>query len=119
MHRIRYLAAGLLCLNGLLHVARLGMPQSDAAFVATAVLFGVVYLVIGGFLFRNARTACTLGAIVPLVGLGVGLCGGRAGMVTEFNPWMALLAAMDAAIVVSCVYLIRARRRAPEAPKAS
>jgi len=72
MNRIRYLAAGLLCLTGIIHVARLGMAQLDAAFVTTAVIFGVVYLIIGIFLFRNNKTAYYFGAIVPLIGL----CGG-------------------------------------------
>jgi len=55
MNRIRYLAAGLLCVTGIIHVARLGIPQLDAAFVTTAVIFGVGYLIIGVFLFRNNK----------------------------------------------------------------
>jgi hypothetical protein len=119
MNRIRYLAASLLCLTGLLHVTRLGMAQADAAFVGTTVVFGVIYLVIGGFLFRDHKAAYRFGAIMPLVGLLVGLYGGLSGLVTEFSPWMAFLGALDVAIVLACFYLIKARRRASEAPKAS
>jgi hypothetical protein len=119
MNRTRYLAASLSCLTGLLHVARLGMAQADAAFATTTVVFGVIYLGIGGFLFWNHKTAYYFGAIVPLIGLLAGLYGGLTGMVAEFSPWMAFLAAMDVVIFLSCLYLINARRRASEAPEAS
>ncbi len=108
MNRIRYLAAGLLCLTGVIHVARLGIPQSDAAFDTMVVIFGMVYLITGGLLFRNNRTAYYLGAIVPLIGL----CGGMAGMLTNPTIWMAFLIAIDAIIVLSCFYLIKGKRSA-------
>ena len=117
MNRIRYLAASLLCLTGLLHVARLGMAGADAAFVRTTVVFGVIYLAVGGSLFRDHRAAYYLGAAVPLVGLLAGLHGGLTGLV-GFSPWMALLGALDVAIVLGCVHLIRARQRPSEAPRA-
>ena len=113
MNRIRYLAAGLLCVTGIIHVARLGIPQLDAAFVTTAVIFGVGYLIIGVFLFRNNKTAYYFGAIVPLIGL----CGGLVGMLTNFTIWMAFLIAIDAIIALSCFYLIRGKRSASEASR--
>jgi len=106
MNQIRYLAAGLLCLTGVIHVARLGMAQLDATFITTAVIFGVVYLIIGIFLFRNNKTAYYFGAIVPLIGL----CGGLVGMLTNPTMWMAFLIAIDAVIVLSCFYLIKRKR---------
>ena len=115
MMRIRYLAASLLCLTGIIHVARLGMAQLDAAFVTTAVIFGVGYLIIGGFLFRNNKTAYYFGAIVPLIGL----CGGLVGMLTNLSIWMAFLIAIDAVIVLSCFYLIKGRRGASQAPRSN
>jgi hypothetical protein len=118
VNRIRYVAASLLCLDGLLHVSGLGMAGLDAAFVTTATVFGIVYLVIGGFLFGNARAAYYLGAIAPLVGIGVGLVSGLAGGPAKVSPWMALLAALDVAIVLVCFSLIRARRRASGSAKA-
>ena len=108
MDRIRYLAAGLLCLTGVIHVARLGIPQLDATFASMVVIFGVAYLIIGGFLFRNSKTANYFGAIVPLIGL----CGGMAGMLTNPTIWMAFLIAIDAVIVLGCFYLIKRKRSA-------
>jgi hypothetical protein len=89
------------------------MAGLDATFVTAATVFGVVYLVLGGFLFRNAGTAVTLGAIVPLAGIVVGLVGALVGGPARPSPWMALLAALDVAIVLACFRLIRARRRIP------
>ncbi len=108
MNWIRYLAAGLLCLTGVIHVARLGIPQIDATFVTMAVLFGVAYLITGGFLFRNNKAAYYFGAIVPLIGF----CGGLAAMLANPSIWMAFLIVIDAVIVLCCFYLIKRLRRA-------
>jgi uncharacterized membrane protein (DUF2068 family) len=109
MNRIRYLTASLLCLTGVIHVARLGIPQSDAVFDTMVVIFGMVYLITGGLLFRNNRTAYYLGAIAPLIGF----CGGMVGMLTNptmLSMWMAFLIAIDAVIVLCCFYLIKRKR---------
>jgi hypothetical protein len=103
MNRIRYLAAGLLCLTGVIHVARLGLEDAPVLIV---VAFGAAYLIIGGFLFLNNRTAYYFGAIVPLVGLCVG-------PVILTNPpilFAAFLGAIEIVVVVSCFYLIKGKR---------
>jgi hypothetical protein len=89
------------------------MAGLDAAFVTIATAFGVAYLALGVLLLRDGRTAATLGVIVPLAGIVVGLLGGLAGGPATPSPWMALLAALDVAIVLACFRLIRATRRAP------
>jgi len=106
MNQIRYLAAGLLCLTGVIHVARQGIPQINATFVAMVVIFGVAYLIIGGFLFQNNKTAYYFGAIVPLIGF----CGGMVAVLTNPTVWMAFLTAIDAVIVLSCFYLLKWKR---------
>jgi len=68
-----------------------------------AVVFGVAYLIIAGFLFRNNKTAYYFGAIVPLIGF----CGGLVEVLPNPTIWMAFLIAIDAVIVISCFYLIR------------
>jgi len=105
MNRIRYLAAGLLCLTGVIHVARLGLADAPALIV---VAFGVAYLIIGGLLFRNNKTAYYLGAIAPLIGLCVG-------PVILTNPPIlvaALLGAIEIVVVINCLYLIKRLRSA-------
>ena len=106
MNRIRYLAAGLLCLTGILHVAQLAVAKLDAS-VVIAVLFGVAYLVIGLFLFRDNRTAYSLGAIVPLIGLALATLG----MLTNPTLLAAIFIAIDVVVVLSCFYLILKSKR--------
>ena len=69
MNRIRYLAASLLCLTGIIHIGRLGIVDAPVVIVEG---FGVAYLTIGGLLFGNNKIAHYLGAIVPLLGLCIG-----------------------------------------------
>ncbi len=110
MNRIRYLAASLLCLTGIIHVTRLGLADAPVVIV---VVFGVAYLIIGGLLFRNNKIAYYLGAIVPLIGLCVG-------PVILTNPPIllaAFLGAIEIAVVVSCFSLIKRSRSANKAPK--
>ncbi len=105
MNRIRYLAAGLLCLTGVIHVAQLGTAQLDRR-VIIMVIFGVAYLIIGGFLFRNNKTAYYFGAIVPLIGF----CLGTVGMLINPTILMAFLMAIDVVVVLSCFYRIKGKR---------
>ncbi len=105
MNRIRFLTAGLLCLTGVIHVTRLGLADAPALIV---VAFGVAYLIIGGLLFRNNKTAYYLGAIAPLIGLCVG-------PVILTNPPLlvaASLGAIEIVVVINCLYLIKRLRKA-------
>lgn len=112
MRRTRLLAAGLLCVTGVIHVARLGIPDSTAAFDALVRVLGAAYLMIGILLFRDGRAARYLGALAPLVGIAVGVGGGIRGTMGDPTLWMALLFAIDVVIVACCAYLIKAARSA-------
>ena len=105
MNRIRFLAAGLLCLTGVIHVARLGLADAPALIV---VAFGVAYLIIGGLLFLNNKTAYYLGAIAPLIGL----CVGAIILTNPAIPVVALLGAIEVAVFIICLYLIKRMRSA-------
>ena len=110
MKRIRYLAAGLLCLTGIIHVARLGLADAPVVIV---LVFGVAYLIIGGLLFRNNKKAYYFGAIVPLIGLCVG-------PVILTNPpilFAAFLGGIEIVVVVSCFSLIKRSRSVNKEPK--
>ncbi len=75
MKSIRNLAAGLLLLTGVLHLVSVALVKFETTSIIT-ILFGVAYLVIGFFLFREGKTVLWFGAIVPLVGLvlaGIGM----------------------------------------------
>ena len=105
MDRIRYLAAGLLCLSGVIHVARLGLEDTPVLIV---VAFGVAYLIIGGLLFLNNKIAYYLGAIAPLIGL----CVGPIILTNPPIPVVALLGAIEVVVVITCLYLIKRMRSA-------
>jgi uncharacterized membrane protein (DUF2068 family) len=107
MNRVRYLAAGLLCLTGVIHVAQLAKAKIDAP-VIIMIVFGVAYLIISYFLFRDNKTAYYFGAIVPLIGL----CLGIVGMVMNPTILMAFLIAIDVVVVLSCFYLIKRKQSA-------
>jgi hypothetical protein len=117
VNRTRYLVATLLVLDGILHVARLGMDGLGGGLVATAVGFGVAYLAIGGLLLLDVRGSAWLGVLAPVAGIVAGLAGGLAGGAGRPSSWMAALAALDVAIIVGSVRLIRSRRRATAAPE--
>jgi len=102
---IRYLAAGLLCVTGIIHVARLGLADAPVLIV---VVFGVAYLIIGGLLLRNNKTAYYLGAIVPLIGL----CVGPVILTTPPILLAVFLGAIEVVVIISCFYLIKKRRSA-------
>ena len=101
MNRIRYLAASLLCLTGIIHVVQPVVAEFEAKVVILTI-FGVAYLIIGIFLFRDNKTAYYFGAILPLIGIFLGT------MDLLMNPTtlMAFLIAIAAVIVSSCFYLI-------------
>ena len=110
MCRIRQLAAGLLCLTGIIHLGRFGMTDAPVMIV---VGFGVVYCILGGLLFRNQPLACYGGLFVPSVGLCVG-------PFVLPNPPMLLTAALgtvEITIVVCCTLLLRNRWRTGANPK--
>jgi hypothetical protein len=109
MSRIRQLAAGLLCLTGIIHIGRLGMTDAPVVIV---VGFGVAYSILGGLLFRNQPLAYYGGLIVPSVGLCVG-------PFVLPNPPMLLAAALgsvEITIVVCCALLLRNRWRTGTTP---
>lgn len=110
MNRIRYLAASLLCLTGIIHIARLGMVDAPVAIVEA---FGLAYLTIGVLLFRNNKIARYLGAIVPLLGL----CSGPFILKNPSIQFIAFLGAIEIAIVCSCFSLINKSRSANTASK--
>jgi hypothetical protein len=68
MKPIRGLAGGLLLLTGMLHLVSVTLRTFEATSIIT-IGFGLAYLAIGYFLFRDGKVVLWLGAIVPLVGL--------------------------------------------------
>jgi hypothetical protein len=106
MHRARTVASALLLFTGFAHLVKY-FASSGADGPGMAV-FGVIYFVLGVAL--RAPGAWPLWLAVALPALG-GL--GGSGLLREhFDPVLALFVAIDVVVVVCCVGLLVARRRA-------
>jgi hypothetical protein len=101
MKTIRVLAASLLLLTGILHLVTTALTKFDATFIIT-IVFGLAYLAIGYFLFRQGRTILWFGAIVPLVGLLLAFVG----MLTTPTLLGAFFIAIDVIIIACCSILL-------------
>jgi hypothetical protein len=106
MKSLRNLAAGLLLLTGALHLISLVLVTFDPTSLIT-LLFGMAYLTIGFFLFRDDRAIILwLGAIVPLVGLLLAAIG------MVMNPTLlgAIFIAIDI-IIATCCFMVIFRKK--------
>jgi hypothetical protein len=102
MKTIRYLAAGLLLLTGLLHVIQIFTVTVIDAAIFITVTFGVIYLVLGILLLRSGRVVLWLAAILPLVGLLLA----AVGMLTKPTMLGAFFMLIDIVISACCFTLL-------------
>jgi hypothetical protein len=103
MKIVRYLAIALLALTGAVHVAYLiNLPNAAPGPVVITALFGIAYLVIAFFVFRENKRALWFGTIVPLLGLLLTL----PGLLTAPTPLSIFFVVVDAIVIACCAYLI-------------
>ena len=108
MKTIRYLAASLLLLAGILHVPPIIKNPSDPTALPMLV-FGIVYFTIGVLLYLDIKYSKYLGLIFPLIGLATGF--GVVG-IKNWTAMLTLLFAIDAVVAICCVVLILKRVKA-------
>jgi hypothetical protein len=106
MERARTVASALLLFTGVAHLVK--YFASSGADGAGMAVFGVIYFALGLLLRRPGTWPLWLAAVLPAVG---GL-GGSGLLAERFDPVLALFVAIDVAVVVCCVWLLLARRRA-------
>ena len=102
MKAIRYLAAGLLLLTGILHILPMFKAPSDPNSIPM-LIFGIAYFVVGIMLIMKIKLDSLLGVIIPLIGLGVGF------FVVGIKNWTAMLTflfAFDAVVIICCLILL-------------
>jgi hypothetical protein len=102
MKPIRYLAAGLLLLTGILHVIPMIKTPHDPNSLPMFV-FGIAYFTTGVLLILKVRFDTLLGIIFPVVGLGTGF------FVVGIKNWDAMLTFMfvvDAVVAACCLVLL-------------
>ena len=101
MKSIRSMAASLLLLTGVLHLVSAVFVKFEPTSIIT-IVFGVAYLAIGFYLFRNGRNILWFGAIVPLIGLFLAV----AGMFMKPTLLGGIFIAIDMVVAASCFSLI-------------
>jgi len=107
MKTIRYLAACLLLLTGILHILPMFKAPSEPNSLPMLV-FGIVYFAIGVMLIMKIRFDSLSGVIFPIIGLGTGF------FVVGVKNWDGMLTFMfitDAVVVICCLILLMNRNR--------
>jgi uncharacterized membrane protein HdeD (DUF308 family) len=102
MKPIRYLAAGLLLLTGVLHILPMFKTPSDPNSIPM-LIFGIAYFAVGVMLIMKIKYDSLLGIIIPLIGLGVGF------FMIGIKNWTAMLTflfAIDAVVIICCLILL-------------
>jgi uncharacterized membrane protein HdeD (DUF308 family) len=102
MKPIRYLAAGLLLLTGVLHILPMFKTPSDPNSIPM-LIFGIAYFAVGVMLIMKIKFDSLLGIIIPLIGLGVGffMIG-----IKNWTTMLTFLFAIDAVVIICCLILL-------------
>jgi len=107
MKQLRYLAASLIVITGILHVIPIfkGIEDPNAL---PMLAFGIGYLAIGVLLFLNKQIGKIIGIILPLMGLGIGFV--KIG-VENWDTMLSFMFLIDAIVVISCIILLLNKNR--------
>lgn len=98
----RKLAATLMLLSGVTHVAQLAVYRAEA-HVVTAAVFGLLYFSIGLYLLQPPRGALWCAALFPLIGGSLGI---YRFIVLQPNPFTVFHVLIDLAVIALCVRLL-------------
>lgn len=104
MKSVFNLAAGLLALDGLLHfvkIAVLGIDPMGALPAVVTGLFGVAYLVVAYFLYRQRDPAVAWGLFLPIIGLVLTLVG----LKSSPDAYTLVIIILDVLVIGVCGYL--------------
>jgi len=107
MKAIRYLAAALFLLDGILHFYFVTKGPSDPNFVA-ALAFGIIYVALGVFLILNKKFAFWPGFIIPILPLAYAL------FTVDFKTLDAIsitILVCDVLVVICCLILLLNKNR--------
>jgi uncharacterized membrane protein HdeD (DUF308 family) len=107
MKTIRYFAALLLLVTGVMHLLPMfKVPRDPNALPMLA--FGIAYFATGVLLILNKKFSQVLGIVFPLIGLGIGF------FVVGLKNWNTMLTIMfiiDAVVVICCILLLLNRNK--------
>ena len=109
----RKLAAALMLLSGVTHVAQLAVYPAHA-HVVTAAVFGLLYFCIGLYLLQPKRAALWCAVVWPLIGGSLGI---YRYLVLQPNPFTVFHVLIDLVVIALSVRLL-AQKPAPAASTA-
>ena len=107
MKTIRYVAAFLFLLTGILHILPMFKPQINSDAI-TVLIFGIIYLSIGVILLMKMKFGPILGIIFPLIGLAAGFL--KIG-IKNWDTMLSIMFVIDAVVIVCCVILLGRKRK--------
>ena len=102
----RKLAAGLMLLSGVTHVAQLAVYPGHADVIGAA-MFGVLYLLLGAYLLQPKRAALWLATIFPMIGGSLGVL---RFLTVRANPFSVFHVIIDIVVISICVRLLLKRQ---------
>ena len=107
MKQLRYLAASLMVITGILHVIPIfkGIEDPNAL---PMLAFGIGFLAIGVLLFLNKQIGKIIGIILPLIGLGIGFI--KIG-IENWDTMLTVMFLIDTIVVISCIILLLNKNR--------
>ena len=107
MKQLRYLAASLMVITGILHVIPIFKELGDPNALPM-LAFGIGYLAIGVLLFLNKRIGIIIGIILPMIGLGIGFI--EIG-IENWDTMLSVMFLIDAIVIISCIILLLKKNR--------
>ncbi len=110
MVRIRFLAGGLLVLTGVVHILQLFAGPFSGGMLIT-VIFGLLYLLIGEFLFMRFHAKWYIaGTVLPLLGALLTVLGML--QAQAYTTLHIFFIAVDIIVAVCCIYLLTNKKSA-------
>ncbi len=101
MKTIRYTAASLLLLTGLMHASYMLRAPHEPNSVGL-LIFGVVYIVTAIFVYMDNKFALYAGILIPLIG---GILA-TADIIKHFSRHMLAFLIIDILIIICCLYVL-------------
>lgn len=105
----RNIAATLLCLSGVIHIAGLWLLDIDSQ-VLVGALFGAVYLYIGIGLYGQSRFALVTAILFPAIGTALALTNAD---LSSFNTLQLTLLCANSIVIVLCSAVLFVVRKNP------
>lgn len=102
MKQLRYLAASLVIITGIIHMTP-RFKGMEGPYDLPMLVIGICYLAIGVLLFLNKKVGKILGIIFTVTGLGIGF------FLIGFENWDvrgSVMFLIDAIVAISCIILL-------------